>query len=587
MSDLQVEGAGLKKLIKLAKKNPLPFAFNPSTDIAECYLAMHRKKPAKILGKDAKAEGPGGKSAFGTIKVEKKLLILQCERVVPNLAKTLKKYLKLQKVVLNIEVRDENGNVVENDVEDGLPDDPELDGDDDDDGEIDKEALGKRLAELRKRIQALDPKQAEKFSGPYAKVVGLFKKDELELCERGADKIEAALPKPGAKPAPDTGLAKLVELYKQYLTQAAKIVDDGKRSNIEKALAQVATHLKAQKGPEASALLAKIRDALKKALANNIPEAPTAPAPADPKLIKLAEMLKNYRGQLSRVTDENARKAIEAELAVAAGHIRASDIEKATQSLIKARDALKEGIAAAKRAEDLAKEKQREEARPEAPDTEQLSEEDTKAFEAWSKVHKELTDKVDAALTKGLVVDVDGLRKEWKWAVGMAADKKYTEALANIPAVRKKLLAGTPEGKSAFNEDIPPDVKPFAESRVRWSFARSKMQSELDKLTSSIIDAVKDDEELHKEVAGSVGLLTKNLEKLDSRLEDKLDQIVNEKAGQKRDDFKVEAKKLIGEYRKELATDFFQEVDDNSGFGNVAIMATAQNALGAIENVLN
>lgn len=585
MSDLQVEGPGLKKLFKLAKKNPLPFAFNPSTSIPECYLAMHRKKPAKMLGKDAKAEGPGGKAAFGTVKVEKKLLILECERVVPNLAKTLKKYLKLQKIMLNIEVRDENGNALESDIEEGLPDDPELDGDDDEAVEIDKAALGKRLAELRKRIQALDPKTAERFSGPYAQVVGLFKKDELEKCEQGADQIEAALPKPGAQKAPDPGLAKLVELYKQFAAQAATIVDDGKRANIEKALAQAGAFLKAQKAPEATALLTKIRDALKKALANNIPEAPTAPEAADPKAIKLLQMLNNYQSQLGRVTNDTARKAIEADLTLAAGQIKAGDLDKATASLIKARDAMKAAIAAAKQAEDIAKEKQREEDRPEAPE-DPLTGAQAKAFEAWTKVHKELSDKVDNALTKGLVADVDGLRKEWNWAVGNAADKRYAEALENIPAVRKMLEAGTPDGKSAFTEDIPADVKPFAESRVRWSFARRKMQSELGKLSSAIIAAVKDDAELSQGVAGSVGLLTRNLEKLDSRLEDKLDQIVNEKAGQKRDGFKDEARKLIGEYRKELTADFFQDVDTNSGFGNVAVMATAQTALGAIENVL-
>ena len=586
MSELKVEGPGLKKLFKLAKKKPLPFAFNPDNNIPDCYLAMHRKKSAKILGKDAKDEGNGAKAAFGTVKVEKKLLILNCERVVPNMAKILKKYLKLQKIMLNIEVRDENGKTMESDIEDGLPDDPELDGDDEDEG-VDKAALGKRLAELRKSIQGLDPKVAEKFSGPYAKVVGMFKKDELEKCENGVNQLEAALPKPGGKPAPNPALLKLVETHKQFTEKAAGILDENKRTNIEKALAQAGAQIKAQKVPEATALLTKIRDALKKALASNIPEAPTAPAPVDPKALKLAEMLKNYRGQLARVTDETAQRAIDAVLKSAAEEIKANDLEKATASLIKARDALKAGIVAAKKAEDLAKEQAREEEREDSPQEEALSGEQAKAMEVWTKVHKELHDKVTSATTKGLVMDVDELRKQWTWAVNQSVEKNYVEALKNISDIRKMLEAGTPDGKSAFNEDIPPDVKPFAESRIRWSFARSKMTSELGKLTNAIIAAVKDDEELSKEVAGNVGLLTKNLEKLDIRLEDKLDQIVNEKAGAQRETYKTEAQKLIGEYRKELTSDFFQDVDANSGFGNVAVMATAQNALGAIENVLN
>jgi len=584
MSDLKVEGQALKKLIKLAKKNPLPFAFNPSPSVPDCYLAMHRKKSSKILGKDAKAEGAGAKAAFGTIKVEKKLLILQCERVVPNLAKVLKKYLKLQKIVLNIEVRDENGAVLEADVEDDLPDDPELDDDDGEEAGIDKAALGKRLAELRKRIQAMDPKTVEKFNGPFAKVVGMFKKDNLESCQKGANQIEAALPKPGSKPAPDPALVKLAELHKQLSAQNATVLDEAKRTNIEKALAQAGAQLKAGKTPEATAILTKIRDALKKALASNIPDAPSAP---DPKAIKLAELLKNYRGQTARVTDEKARNAIEADLGLAANHIKSGDLDAATAALIKARDGLKEGLAAAKRTEDLAKEKQQQEELKSAPKEEALEGEAAKQFEEWTKVHKELADKVGNAMSKGLVADVDGLRKDWNWSVNNAADKKYAEALANIPAVRKMLAAGTADGKSVFNEDIPVDAKPFAESRVRWSFARSKMQSEIGKLKSSIIASVKNDEELSSAVSGGIDELSRNIEKLDNRLENKLDQIVNEIPGTKRDGFKSEAQKLIGEYRKELETDFFQDVDTNSGFGNVAVLATAQAALGAIESVLN
>jgi len=133
MSEYQVEGADLKKLILLAKKNPVAFGFNPSKTIAESYLAMHRKKAPRFLGKDAKDEGAGQKAAFGMFKVEGKLIVLQCERVVPALAMNLKKYLGLQKIKLNIEVRDETGAVLEADIED-LPDDPELAGEAGDDG---------------------------------------------------------------------------------------------------------------------------------------------------------------------------------------------------------------------------------------------------------------------------------------------------------------------------------------------------------------------------------------------------------------------------------------------------------------------
>ncbi|MCF6306243.1 MAG: hypothetical protein L3J33_12840 [Rhodobacteraceae bacterium] len=576
MSELQVEGMALKKLIKIAKKTPLPFGFNPSTKIPECYLAMHRKKPANIIGKDAKDEGPGEKSAYGMLEVKGKLLIINCQREVPNLAKIFKKYLKLQKVMLNVEVRDHNGKVLESDVEEGLPDDPELEGEDGADAGLDKAALAKRLAGLKTRLQALGKDDVKKFAGPFAKVVSLFKQDELEKCARGADRIETALPKTTADPL----LAKLVELYRKFATQTKTVPDASKRGNIEKALAQAATHLKAKKTAEAKDLLTKIQKALQNATGDGIPKAPPLP---DPKAIKLLGVLNNYRNQLGRVANETLRAKLATELDQTAKLLKAGDLDQTTTRLVKIREALSKALAAAKLTEQQAAEENRQKGLTEAP---KETGQDAKDFENWNAVHKELSDQINTALSKGLVADVDGLRKNWNWAVATAADKKYTEALKPIPEIRKMLAAGTADGKSVFNEAIPADVKPFAESRIRWSFARSKMNSELDKLKASILDSVKDDKDLSIQVSDNMGELTKHLAGFDDRLEDKLDQIVNESDVPKRNTYKIDAKKLLAEYRTALEDDFFQEVDKDSGFGTVSITATAQTALKAIETVL-
>lgn len=582
MSELQVEGLALKKLIKIAKKTPLPFGFNPGAKIPECYLAMHRKKPAALIAKDAKDEGPSERSAFGMLEVDGKLLILNCQREVPSLAKIFKKYLKLQKVMLNVEVRDQNGKVLEADVEEGLPDDPELDGDDEAEG-LDKTALSKRLAGLKTQIQALEPSETKRFAGPFSKVVAMFKQDELEKCSKGIDQLKAALAKPKAAPTTDPLLAKLVELYKKFMAQAKTVPDATKRGNIEKALAQTAALLKAKKTDAAKDLLTKIQKALQNAMGDGIPK---APAPPDPKAIKLLEMLNNYRNQLGRVADETVRAKLAAELDQTGKLLDAGELDQTAARLVKIREALANAIKAAKLAEQQAAEKQRQEALTDAPKEPELTGQDAKDFESWNAVHKELSGQIETALSQGLVADVDGLRKDWNWAVSTAADKNYSEALKPIPEIRKMLAAGTADGKSVFTQDIPADVKPFAESRIRWSFARNKMQTELDKLKASILDAVKDDKDLSKQVSGNMGELTKQLSGFDDRLEDKLDQIVNEKDIPKRNGFKGDAQKLLAEYQTALEDEFFQEVDKDSGFGTVSIAATAQAALKSIETVL-
>jgi len=126
MDEFQVEGAALKKLISAAKANPVGFGFNPGKAVLEGYLAMHRKKSPKALGKDAKESGTSPKAAYGMLSVQGRLVVLQCERVVPGLAMKLKKYLGLQKLTFNVQVLDENGAVLEADIEEGLPEDPEF-----------------------------------------------------------------------------------------------------------------------------------------------------------------------------------------------------------------------------------------------------------------------------------------------------------------------------------------------------------------------------------------------------------------------------------------------------------------------------
>ncbi len=137
MGDFQVSGPELKKFVKIMRKRPVSFAYNPGSDNDTAYLALHRTKPPKTLGKEAKEEGEGNKHAFGTASVDGRVLVLTLDRELPAIAKKLKKYLKSQKVGLNVQVFDASGKMLESDIEE-LPDDPDLFGDDeeDDDGPV-------------------------------------------------------------------------------------------------------------------------------------------------------------------------------------------------------------------------------------------------------------------------------------------------------------------------------------------------------------------------------------------------------------------------------------------------------------------
>jgi hypothetical protein len=128
MSELRVQGDDIKRLVKEARKGPVALGFNPGSGDEDAFLAMHKTKAPEVVGREAKTGADGGKFTFGPATVEGKVLTLTCLRDLPGAAKKLKKYLRSQKVMLNVVLLDADGNVTESDIEDLPPD--EDDGDD-------------------------------------------------------------------------------------------------------------------------------------------------------------------------------------------------------------------------------------------------------------------------------------------------------------------------------------------------------------------------------------------------------------------------------------------------------------------------
>ncbi|MCB1888754.1 MAG: hypothetical protein KDH20_14195, partial [Rhodocyclaceae bacterium] len=169
MATESLQGPALKKKISKAKKKPVNFAFVPGKKPADSVLMLHKKKNASLLGKEARAEGDSNKFAFGSLFVRGKVAELTCGRHFGQLAKQCKIFLRVNKVMLNVVVMDENGQEIESDIED-LPDDPEMDlldleneaeGDEeeDEDGQQQDEAPAPQVdpQELVRRMKAVQP----------------------------------------------------------------------------------------------------------------------------------------------------------------------------------------------------------------------------------------------------------------------------------------------------------------------------------------------------------------------------------------------------------------------------------------------
>ncbi|MFD3191839.1 hypothetical protein ACFMPD_16455 [Sedimentitalea sp. HM32M-2] len=293
MGDFAVEGAELKRMIKVARQQPVPFAFNPGKNDSEHYLAMHRKRSAAQLGKVAKQDGVGKKVAFGTAEIDGKCLNLTCERNLPTLAKRIKKYLKSQKIMLNVRVLDPEGNLLESDEDDAIPDDPSLDDAapkdaapepeatpaetpdaDGPDAEPETEpdtgpdagAIAAQLAADRDRMSALPEDQRQKLVAPLQAVVALLKSGELAQAAAGADKITAALDKllaaQGADQAAAVDTAALAQRLKAAHVGLAEIANADAVAKLTQAIKVAAETLRGQDAETAAGQIERIEAAM-------------------------------------------------------------------------------------------------------------------------------------------------------------------------------------------------------------------------------------------------------------------------------------------------------------------------------------
>ena len=147
-----VTGEELKKLVRIGRKRPMPFAFCPSNGDDESLFATHRKKPAKKIGKATKADSGQLKVAWGTFVIVDRVMVLTCERELPSIAKKLKKHMRAERLPLNIRVLDASGKEIESDIEDlSAEDDPFGDLGDDDEG---GDHLQHRLLRVKEAVLA-------------------------------------------------------------------------------------------------------------------------------------------------------------------------------------------------------------------------------------------------------------------------------------------------------------------------------------------------------------------------------------------------------------------------------------------------
>ncbi len=314
MSDFAVAGSELKKLVKLARKQPVGFAFNPGKADSEHYLGMHRKRSGSQISKVAKKEGPGVKVGYGNCAVDGKCLNMTCAATVPAMAKKVKKYLKYNKVMLNVQILDLEGNILDSDIEDDLPDDPDLmdedqtdpqpDQNDPDQNGPDPAPIHAQLTADQARLSQLQsqPKARETLDTAITAAFALLQSGDLAAAAKRANAITAKIDQLLAAPTgvSSDDLRNLITRLTDLKAQIGQIANPDIQARLTPLTATAADQIKTRDVTSAEATLTRLEKAL-----GSLPQ-PTQPDP----LKTLQNDLKSMVPHIAGIGDPGQKKRL-------------------------------------------------------------------------------------------------------------------------------------------------------------------------------------------------------------------------------------------------------------------------------------
>ncbi|MEX0351319.1 MAG: hypothetical protein AB3N15_18000 [Paracoccaceae bacterium] len=180
MATQAIDGATLRQMVNLAKKQSVSFAFCPGSKNDDVLL-LDKQQPPAALAKAAKKIGSTPKTAFGRMTADAKTIQLDCESALPNLAKSIRKYLKDNGVSADVQLADGTG--AEQQEQPDAPAPPEADGARDPKPGVDKAAQRALSAELKETLMAaarVGP-DAQRLGADVAKqIAAQIKNNEME-----------------------------------------------------------------------------------------------------------------------------------------------------------------------------------------------------------------------------------------------------------------------------------------------------------------------------------------------------------------------------------------------------------------------
>ncbi|MCL6284969.1 hypothetical protein M3P21_15665 [Ruegeria sp. 2012CJ41-6] len=225
MATQAIDGAALRQMVNLARKQSISFAFCPGSKNDDVLL-LDKRQPAAGLAKDAKKIGSSPKTAFGRMRADAKTIQLECESALPNLAKSIRKYLKDNGVSTEVQLVD--GIAPASEPEEDSPATQEASAAREPKPEVDKAAQRALSTQLKDALMtaARAGPVAQRLAAAAAKqIAAQIKRNELEAATESlselAGRIRDTRATPAEQPAPEQAAPDLASARRDW-AQARK-----------------------------------------------------------------------------------------------------------------------------------------------------------------------------------------------------------------------------------------------------------------------------------------------------------------------------------------------------------------------------
>jgi hypothetical protein len=569
----------LADALKQAKRGPMRFAFVIKGPAEGTLLVARKSIPAKKIA-EAKKELGGGKVYRGRCEGEMGALVCEVAQEPPaTLAKQLKALITRDvgplfkavefRVVADLAEEEEGEAPPEGVPPPPRPPSPPGDA---------RAAVLKRLSALAGPYQAAVAAQGPdgaRMQSLFGAVKGLVGNQDFAQAGKVLDELEplvaGAQAAPAGAPSGD-GAARFTARLKALLPQIqqAQAGNSPVGQEVKLRASEANTFARKLDFAQANVLLDRVEALLKQASPTAAPPPPPPPPPTGDGAARFTARLKALMPQIQQAQAANspASQEIKVRASEANTLARKKDFVQANAVLDKIEALLKQALGTGG-------------ADPAAE---------------WKKNLAAWTPAIKAALAaKG--PDAPAIAKLFSQASALSkpggdmalALEKLTEC-HNLATAGAAPAGAAPagDGKTAVSNVV------FTQTRLVWDATRKKVQTELEALAQAIRTTCRqwnedpnfEDEVDPNELEAGLKNLNRILDKLDTRLIDKLDEALNAADPAQRQAKHVEAKGLVQEYLAFVNTDpLLAEIDDN-GFTATKVRATVLAALTALSSKL-